>query len=183
MPTTRISPSSPSKLRPGVTWSDGIRSPRATWPTPYNMLIENGNTKKNLRQAVQVAQRVKQCGCGGRSDRAHRAFASGSAARVPVSSPSYFAYGLFWVPEHIWREVEDKAAFTYFDLDKRLAVDHGRVESGECDPERGDLRPGAMTGGVRRPDSGRCRRRSASSPCPMSRASASRSWRCRMRWT
>jgi peptide/nickel transport system substrate-binding protein len=105
------------KLRPGATWSDGHPFTARDVAYTYNMLIENGNTKKNLRQAVQVAQRVKQA-----------VVVDDLTARIELLYPdprhvflfvtSYFAYGLFWIPEHVWRDVDDKAGFTYFDLDK-----------------------------------------------------------------
>jgi peptide/nickel transport system substrate-binding protein len=105
------------KIRKGAAWSDGQPFTARDVAFTYNMLIENGQTKKNLRRAVDVARRVK------------RATASDDlTAVIELNWPdprhlyafptSHYAHGLFWVPEHVWKSVEDKASFTFFDLAK-----------------------------------------------------------------
>ena len=47
------------KLRPGAAWSDGHPFTARDVAFTYNMLIENGKTKKNMRQAVLFADRAK----------------------------------------------------------------------------------------------------------------------------
>ena len=173
------------KLRAGAAWSDGHPFTARDVAYTYNMLIENGNTKKNLRQAVQVAQRVKQA----------VVVDDLTVMRIELSHPdprhvflfvtSYFAYGLFWVPEHIWRDVDDKAAFTYFDLEKGWPLTTAAWKVVGSSPSEVICDPGVTTGrwGVKTgiPPVAGCR--SASSPCRTSRASGSRNWRCRTRST
>jgi peptide/nickel transport system substrate-binding protein len=105
------------KIRKGAQWSDGQPFSARDVAFTYNMLIENGQTKKNLRRAADVAKRVK------------RAVATDDLTVViELNYPdprhlyafptSHYAHGLFWVPEHVWKNVEDKASFTFFDLSK-----------------------------------------------------------------
>ncbi len=105
------------KLRPGAAWSDGHPFTARDVAFTYNMLIENGRTKRNMRQAALFA------------DRATRAevideltvridFTRRDPRHVFAVTTNYFAYGPMWVPEHIWSKVEDKAGFTFFDLEK-----------------------------------------------------------------
>jgi peptide/nickel transport system substrate-binding protein len=105
------------KVRPGVEWSDGHPFTARDVAYTYNMLIENGKGAKTLRKAVDVANRVKEA-----------VVVDDLTVRVDLNFPdprhvfihptSYYAHGLFWVPEHVWKDVEDKAAFTFFDLAK-----------------------------------------------------------------
>jgi peptide/nickel transport system substrate-binding protein len=105
------------KIRRGAAWSDGHPFTARDVAFTYNMLIENGHGVRNMRQAPLFA------------DRAVRAEAVDDlTARITLTRPdprhlfavtvNYFAYGPMWVPEHIWSKVEDKAGFTFLDLEK-----------------------------------------------------------------
>ena len=105
------------KVRPGAAWSDGHPFTARDVAFTYNMLIENGQTKRNLRQAVLFADRAKQAVV--LDDLTVRIdFTRRDPRHVFAVTTNYFAYGPLWVPEHIWSKVEDKAAFTFFDLEK-----------------------------------------------------------------
>ncbi len=105
------------KLRPGAAWSDGHPFTARDVAFTYNMLIENGKTKKNMRQAVLFADRAKAAvvidDLTVRID-----FTRRDPRHVFAVTTNYFAYGPLWVPEHIWSKVEDKSGFTFFDLEK-----------------------------------------------------------------
>ncbi len=105
------------KLRPGAAWSDGHPFTARDVAFTYNMLIENGKTKRNMRQAVLFADRAKQAvvidELTVRID-----FTRRDPRHVFAVTTNYFAYGPMWVAEHIWSKVEDKAGFTNFDLEK-----------------------------------------------------------------
>lgn len=105
------------KLRRGAEWSDGQPFTARDVAYTYNMLVENGKTKKNLRKAADVADRVREAVAV--DDLTVRVDLTRPDPRhVFVHPTSYYAHGLFWVPEHVWKGVEDKASFTFFDLEK-----------------------------------------------------------------
>jgi peptide/nickel transport system substrate-binding protein len=105
------------KVRPGAAWSDGHKFTARDVAFTYNMLIENGQTKRNMRQAALFADRAKQAvvidDLTVRID-----FTRPDPRHIFAVTTSYFAYGPMWVPEHIWSQVDDKAGFTFFDLEK-----------------------------------------------------------------
>ena len=105
------------RIRPGVEWSDGEAFDARDVAYTYNMLIEDGNGAKSLRKSVDVAARVKEAvvvdDLTVRVDLAYP-----DPRHVFVHPTSYYAHGLYWVPEHVWSSVEDKASFTNFDLEK-----------------------------------------------------------------
>lgn len=109
------------KLKNGVEWSDGQPFTARDVAYTYNMLIDNGKNARNMRDAAIVSTKV-----------ASATVIDDQTVRVDFTQPdprhmfqfgiSYFAFGLQWVPEHIWKDVEDKATFTNFDLAKGLPV-------------------------------------------------------------
>ncbi|MBV9538332.1 MAG: hypothetical protein JOY70_05305, partial [Acidisphaera sp.] len=105
------------KLRPGAAWSDGHPFTARDVAYTYNMLIENGHTKKNLRQATLFADRAQHAEAVDDLT-AHIVFTRPDPRHLFAVTVNYFAYGPMWVPEHIWSTVDDKAGFTFFDLDK-----------------------------------------------------------------
>jgi peptide/nickel transport system substrate-binding protein len=109
------------KLRDGVTWSDGQPFTADDVVYTLEMLIANGKGKKDLVQSAGVADTVKGVA---KLDRL--------AVRIDLTSPdprfafkyliNYFDIGLQWLPAHIWKNVEDVAAFRFFDLEKGWPV-------------------------------------------------------------
>jgi peptide/nickel transport system substrate-binding protein len=105
------------KVRPGAAWSDGHPFTARDVAFTYNMLIENGTGKRNMRLAALYADRAK-----------HAEVIDDLTVRIEFTRPdprhifavttNYFAYGPMWVPEHVWSQVEDKSGFTFFDLEK-----------------------------------------------------------------
>ncbi len=105
------------KVRPGAAWSDGHPFTARDVAFTYNMLIENGHTKRNMRQATLFADRAKRAEVI--DDLTVRIdFTRPDPRHVFAVTTNYFAYGPMWVPEHVWSKVEDRAGFTFFDLEK-----------------------------------------------------------------
>ena len=105
------------KLRPGIEWSDGHPFTARDVAFTYSMLVENGTTKKDLRKAVEIAQRVKAAVAV--DDLTARIDLTHSDPRFVYNYvTNFFAFGLFIVPEHIWSTIDDKVSFTWFDLEK-----------------------------------------------------------------
>jgi peptide/nickel transport system substrate-binding protein len=102
------------RIRRGAAWNDGVPFTARDVAFTYAMLIENGNGEKTMRKAVEVAQRVKQA-----------VVVDDYTVRLDLARPdpryiylhptSYYAYGLFWEPEHVWKAVPDKANFNFYD--------------------------------------------------------------------
>lgn len=105
------------KVRKGAEWSDGHPFTARDVAYTYNMLVENGHGPRNMRQAALVADRVKQAEVVDDLT-AHITFTRPDPRHMFAVTVNYFAYGPMWVPEHIWSKVDDKAGFTFFDLDK-----------------------------------------------------------------
>lgn len=105
------------KLRRGAEWSDGRPFTARDVAFTYNMLIENGRGARNMRLAAMYADRVKQAEVI--DDLTARiVFTRADPRHIFAVTTSYFAFGPMWVPEHVWSTVEDKAGFTFFDIDK-----------------------------------------------------------------
>ncbi|WP_226781532.1 ABC transporter substrate-binding protein [Oceaniglobus trochenteri] len=105
------------KLREGVTWSDGEAFDAADVAFTYEMLRENGAGKKDLIQATKVTDSVASVEA-----------VDENTVKFTLTRPdprfafkfliNYFDIGFQIVPEHVWKDIEDKAAFTNFDLEK-----------------------------------------------------------------
>jgi len=112
------------KLRDGVEWSDGRPFTADDVVYTLEMLIENGQGKKDLVQAANVAAAVKAV-----------TKVDPLAVRIDLARPdprfafryliNHFDVGLHWLPAHIWKDVEDPAAFRFFDLAKGWPVTTG----------------------------------------------------------
>ena len=112
------------KLRDGVTWSDGKPFTADDVVYTLEMLIANGNGKKDLTQSAGVAAAVKTV-----------AKLDPLTVRIDLTSPdprfafkyliNYFDIGLQWLPAHIWKDVADPAGFNFFDLAKGWPVTTG----------------------------------------------------------
>ena len=105
------------KLRPGIAWSDGHPFTARDVAFTYNMLIENGKGKRNLRQAALFADRAVRAEAVDELT-VHVVFTRPDPRHLFAVTTNYFSYGPMWVPEHVWSAVEDKAGFTFFDLEK-----------------------------------------------------------------
>ena len=112
------------KVRKGVLWSDGQPFTARDVAFTYNMLIENGHNQKNMRQATLFANRAKHAEVVDDLT-AHIVFTRPDPRHLFAVTANYFSYGPMWVPEHIWSKVEDKAGFTFFDLEKGWPVTTG----------------------------------------------------------
>ncbi len=105
------------KLRKGAEWSDGHPFTARDVAYTYNMLVENGHGKRDLRLASLYADRVKQAEVVDDLT-THITFTRPDPRHLFAVTVNYFAYGPMWVPEHVWSKVDDKAGFAFFDLEK-----------------------------------------------------------------
>ena len=105
------------KLRKGAEWSDGHPFTARDVAFTYNMLVENGNGKRNMRSAALFADRVRKAEVVDEQT-AHIVFTRPDPRHLFAVTVNYFAYGPMWVPEHVWSKVDDKAGFSFFDLEK-----------------------------------------------------------------
>lgn len=112
------------RLREGVTWSDGEPFDASDVAFTYEMLRANGADRKDLVQATNVTEAVASVEAV--DDRTVRFVLTGADPRFAFRFlVNYFDIGYQIVPEHIWEGVEDKAAFTNFDIDKGWPVTTG----------------------------------------------------------
>lgn len=137
-------------LRDGVTWSDGEPFDSADVAFTYEMLRENGAGAKDLIQAINVTVAVASVSA---PDPQTVVFdLTGPDPRFAFKFlVNYFDIGYQIVPEHIWSGVEDKAAFTFFDLEKGWPVTTGpwklvRFTDSQVFMDRRDDYWGAETG-------------------------------------
>jgi len=138
------------KLRPGVEWSDGQRFTAEDVVFTLDLLRQNGSTKKDMKNADNVAQRVERATA-----------VDDLTVRIDLKAPdprfifthltNHMGQGLFWLPKHIWSKVEDPASFRNFDLKAGLPVTTSAWRLVESTPsqnviERRDDWWGAKTG-------------------------------------
>jgi len=142
-------------LRDGVTWSDGEAFDAEDVAYTLNMLLENGQNQKDLRKAIEVANQITGA-----------TVIDPLNVRIDLVKPdpryvyrqltNYFGHGLIWLPEHIWADVEDKANFTFLDIEKGWPVGTGawtvvRTSPNEIILDRRDDWWGAATGVMEMP--------------------------------
>lgn len=111
-------------LRDGVTWSDGKPFTADDVVYTLEMLSANGKGKKDLTQSSGVADAVKAVST-----------LDPLTVRIDLTQPdprfafkfliNYFDIGLQWLPAHIWKDIADPAAFSFFDLAKGWPVTTG----------------------------------------------------------
>jgi len=112
------------RLREGAKWSDGEAFDAEDVAYTLNMLVDNGKGKKDLRKAIEVANQVKDA-----------VVVDPLTVQITLVKPdpryvyrgltNYFGHGLIWLPEHIWKDVEDHANFTFLDLEMGWPVGTG----------------------------------------------------------
>ena len=111
-------------LRDGVTWSDGEPFGANDVAFTYEMLRANGADKKDLVQATNVTEAVASVEA-----------VDARTVKFTLVKPdprfafkflvNYFDIGYQIVPEHVWKDVADKAAFNNFDLEKGWPITTG----------------------------------------------------------
>ncbi len=109
------------KIRNGPTWSDGKPFTVDDVVFTLDMLIENGQGKKDLLSGAGLAAAVKAV-----------TKVDGQTVRIDLNQPdprfafkfliNYFDVGLQWLPAHIWKDAGDPAAFRNFDIAKGWPV-------------------------------------------------------------
>jgi len=112
------------KMRNGPTWSDGKPFTVDDVIFTLEMLIANGNGKKDLLNGAGLAAAVKAV-----------TKVDAQTVRIDLNQPdprfafkfliNYFDVGLQWLPAHIWKDAGDPAAFRNFDIAKGWPVTTG----------------------------------------------------------
>ena len=101
-------------IREGAEWSDGTPFSANDVVYTLNMLLEHAPT---LRNSTEVAAWVKEATVV--DDLTAKITFNDPRPRFAFSHLSgKFDTGLYWVPEHIYKDVEDPAAFEFYDLEK-----------------------------------------------------------------
>lgn len=111
-------------LRDNAKWSDGEAFSADDVVFTFNMLAENGRTKKDLIQSTTVADAVKSVSAPDATtvvfdlNKADPRFAFKFLL-------NHYDIGLQILPKHVWQGIEDKAGFDNFDVDKGWPVTTG----------------------------------------------------------
>lgn len=137
-------------LREGALWSDGEPFTADDVVFTFDLLLRNAAGAGDMRDAADVAGRV-----------ASVTAIDDLTVEIELTAPdprfifthltNHMGQGLYWLPEHVWRDVEDPAAFRNFDVEAGLPVTTGAwrlVESTSSQNvlERRDDWWGAATG-------------------------------------
>jgi peptide/nickel transport system substrate-binding protein len=122
-------------LREGAKWSDGEAFDAEDVKFTYDMLLENGRGSADMRKAQEVVDQV-----------ASVEIIDPLTVEINLTRPdprypfrqlmNYFGHGLVWVPEHIWKDVEEPATFTWYDADKGWPIGTGAWKAVSAEPEQ-----------------------------------------------
>lgn len=101
-------------IREGVEWSDGTPFTANDVAFTLNMLIENAPA---LRNSSEVAAWVKEATAV--DDLTAKIVFNDPRPRFLLSHMAgKFDTGIYWVPQHVYQDVEDVAAFEFYDPEK-----------------------------------------------------------------
>ena len=142
-------------LRPGVTWADGKPFGADDVVATFELLRQNGEGKKDLFVASDVAAVLKQA--VKIDDLTLRFDLKRRDPRFVLRTlmVKFTAANVFILPKHVIDGVTDFAGFTNFDLEKKLPIGTGPYRVVAASPERVVLdrrddwwgaKPGAFTG-------------------------------------
>ncbi|MEO1018664.1 MAG: ABC transporter substrate-binding protein [Pseudomonadota bacterium] len=122
-------------LREGAKWSDGESFDADDVAFTYNMLLENGRGTGDMRKSVEVANQVESVEVI--DPLTVQVNLTGPDPRYPFRQLiNYFGHGLVWVPEHIWKDVDDPATFTWYDAEQGWPVGTGAWKTVSAAPEQ-----------------------------------------------
>lgn len=118
--------------REGAEWSDGEAFDANDIAFTMNMLIQNAPT---LRNSAELADWVKEV-----------VAEDDLTCRIVFNAPrprfwfthlcAKFGTGIWWVPEHIYRDVEDIGAFRFYDLEQGWPVHTGPYQVVDWRPQQ-----------------------------------------------
>ncbi len=119
-------------IREGVEWSDGVPFTAKDVAFTLNMLI--GQAPK-IRNSAEVAKWVKEATAV--DDLTAKIVFNLPRPRFLFSHLSgKFDTGIYWVPEHYFKDIEDVAAYNYYDLEKDLPVFTGPFRNVSWTPQQ-----------------------------------------------
>lgn len=120
------------QTRPGAEWSDGEAFDANDIVFTINMLIDNAPL---LRNSAELKAWVKEV-----------TLVDDLTAKITFNDPrprfwfthlaAKFGTGIWWVPEHIYSEVEDVTNFRFYDLEKGWPVNTGPYQVSDWRPEQ-----------------------------------------------
>jgi peptide/nickel transport system substrate-binding protein len=125
-------------IRDGVKWSDGVAFTAEDVAFTINLLLKNAAGAGDMKGAKDLAQRVD-----------HVDVIDPLTVAISLLKPdprfiythltNHMAQGLFWLPEHIWKDVENPAEFRNFDPEKGLPLTTGAWKLVESTPSQNVL--------------------------------------------
>jgi peptide/nickel transport system substrate-binding protein len=119
-------------IREGVEWSDGTPFTAKDVAFTLNMLMAQA---PKLRNSAEVQKWVKEASAV--DDLTVKIVFNLPRPRFLFSHlTGKFDTGIYWVPEHIYKDVEDASAYNYYDLEKGLPAYTGPFKNVFWAPEQ-----------------------------------------------